>query len=54
MANCAYCDEYVVDDETAGMLTDGSFRLYHPECAEKYELKHDEHVRCWEGEVSHA
>ena len=32
MSNCLYCNEYVIDDENAGMTDDGSYRLYHPEC----------------------
>ena len=32
MSNCIHCNEYVIDDENAGMTDDGSYRLYHPEC----------------------
>ncbi len=32
MANCIHCGEYVIDDETAGMTDDGTFRLFHPNC----------------------
>jgi oxalate decarboxylase/phosphoglucose isomerase-like protein (cupin superfamily) len=30
MANCKYCDKYVVDDASAGM--DDNYRIYHSEC----------------------
>ena len=33
MSDCKFCNEYVVDNSSAGM--DSEYRLYHPKCETK-------------------